>query len=70
MGLTNSVISYQLSVISLFSEQLSDFSFQLFQQFMDINKTIADQKSYQFAIRVVKAYKYLTDEKKEYVLSK
>nr|WP_293131882.1 four helix bundle protein [Okeania sp. SIO3I5] len=28
------------------------------------------QKADQFAIRVVKAYKYLAEEKKEYVLSK
>lgn len=27
-------------------------------------------KAYNFAIRIVKAYKYLCDEKKEYVLSK
>ncbi|MDY7003815.1 MAG: four helix bundle protein [Cyanobacteriota bacterium] len=37
---------------------------------MDINNSIAYQKAYQFAIRIVKAYKYLTEEKKEYVLSK
>ncbi len=27
-------------------------------------------KTYQFAIRIVNAYKYLTEEKKEFVLSK
>ena len=27
-------------------------------------------KSYKFAVRVVKLYKYLTEEKKEYILSK
>ena len=37
---------------------------------MDINNSIVYQKADQFAIRVVKAYKYLTEEKKEYVLSK
>lgn len=34
------------------------------------NKSLSYQKAYQFAIRVVKAYRYLVDEKKEYVLSK
>jgi len=28
------------------------------------------EKSYQFALRIIKLYKYLIDEKKEYVLSK
>ncbi|WP_293081118.1 hypothetical protein [Okeania sp. SIO3B5] len=38
---------------------------------MDINKSIVYQKAYQFAIRVVKAYKYLTEEKKNmYYLNK
>jgi len=37
---------------------------------MDINNSIAYHKAYQFAIIIVKAYKYLTEEKKEYVLSK
>jgi four helix bundle protein len=34
------------------------------------NRSIAYDKAYQFAIRVVKAYRYLIEEKKEYVLSK
>lgn len=33
-------------------------------------KSIAYEKAYKFAIRIVKAYKFLTNEKKEYVLSK
>jgi four helix bundle protein len=33
-------------------------------------KSLSYQKAYQFAIRVVKAYRYLVEEKKEYVLSK
>lgn len=37
---------------------------------MGTNNSIAYQKSYQFAIRVVKAYKYLSEEKKEFILSK
>lgn len=28
------------------------------------------EKAYQFAIRIVKAYRYLTNEKKEFILSK
>ena len=33
-------------------------------------KSVAYEKSYQFAIRIVNAYKYLADNKKEFVLSK
>jgi four helix bundle protein len=33
-------------------------------------KSIVAEKSYKFAIRIVKLYKFLVDEKKEYVLSK
>jgi four helix bundle protein len=33
-------------------------------------KSVAYQKAYQFAIRVVRAYRYLLEEKKEYILSK
>jgi four helix bundle protein len=31
---------------------------------------VIQQKSYAFALRIVKAYKYLVDEKKEFVLAK
>jgi four helix bundle protein len=31
---------------------------------------IIKEKSYKFALRIIKLYKYLTSEKKEYVLSK
>jgi four helix bundle protein len=31
---------------------------------------VLQQKTYAFAIRIVKAYQYLSDEKKEFVLSK
>lgn len=34
------------------------------------NKSIVESKSFNFAIRIVNLYKYLTDDKKEYVLSK
>lgn len=33
-------------------------------------KSIVGEKSYRFAIRIVNLYKYLCDERKEYVLSK
>ena len=33
-------------------------------------KSIAYQKAYRFAIRVVKAYQYLPEKKKEFILSK
>ena len=35
-----------------------------------VSESILKSKSYEFALRVVKLYKYLCDEKKEYVLSK
>ena len=31
---------------------------------------VIQDKSYQFALRIVKLYRYLTEENKEYVLSK
>jgi four helix bundle protein len=34
------------------------------------NKSLAYEKAYKFAIRVVNAYKFLTQEKKEFVLAK
>lgn len=33
-------------------------------------ENILQKKTYAFAIRIVKAYKYLVEEKKEYILSK
>jgi four helix bundle protein len=35
-----------------------------------MSKSIVREKSRSFAIRVIRLYKYLTDEKKEYVMSK
>lgn len=35
-----------------------------------MKNNIVQEKSYQFAIRIVKLYKYLCQEKKEFVLSK
>ncbi len=35
-----------------------------------MQKSIVESKSFNFAIRIVKLYQYLCDEKKEYVLSK
>lgn len=37
---------------------------------MPMNRSLLLEKSITFALRIVKLYKYLTDEKKEYVLSK
>ena len=37
---------------------------------MSTTNSIVYQKAYQLAIRVVNAYKHLTDEKKEFVMSK
>lgn len=35
-----------------------------------MGKSIVENKSYSFALRIIKAYKYLTDKQKEFVLSK
>ena len=35
-----------------------------------MSRSIVEEKSFDFAIRIVKLYKYLMDEKKEFVLSK
>jgi four helix bundle protein len=35
-----------------------------------MKKNIIKTKSFEFALRIVKLYQYLVDEKKEYVLSK
>ncbi len=35
-----------------------------------MKRSIVYEKAYKFSIRVIKAYKYLTKEKKEFVLSK
>ena len=35
-----------------------------------MKENILQTKSYLFALRVIKLYKFLTEEKKEYVLSK
>ncbi len=34
------------------------------------NKSVIGEKSFRFAVRIVKLYKYLCDSKKEFVLSK
>ena len=34
------------------------------------NRSIIEEKSYKFALRIIKLYRYLTEEKKEFVLSK
>ena len=35
-----------------------------------VNKNVIEEKSFEFAVRIVNLYKYLCDDKKEYVLSK
>lgn len=52
-------------IFTVLNFQLHIFSFQ----FTMRNNVIHD-KSYAFALRIVKAYKYLSENKKEYVLSK
>ena len=36
----------------------------------DLKENIIKEKSYKFALRIVKLYKYLCEEKKEFVISK
>lgn len=35
-----------------------------------MSKNVVAEKAYRFSVRIVKLYKWLCDEKKEYVLSK
>lgn len=35
-----------------------------------MKENIVQQKSYAFALRIIKLYRFLTEEKKEFVLSK
>jgi four helix bundle protein len=35
-----------------------------------MKENILQRKSYLFALRIIKLYKFLTEEKKEYILSK
>jgi len=37
---------------------------------MEMKENVIQEKSFKFAIRIVNLYKYLSEEKKEYVLSK
>lgn len=37
---------------------------------MENNKSILKEKSYNFSLRIIKLYKFLCDEKKEFVISK
>jgi four helix bundle protein len=37
---------------------------------MESGKCVLRNKSFEFAVRIVKLYKYLSEEKKEYVISK
>ena len=52
-----------------FSEQLSVISYQLGKWGYIVTSKVY-KKAYQFAIRIVNAYKYLRQEKKEFILSK
>ncbi len=40
------------------------------EQLENQTKNVLYEKAYQFAIRIVNAYKYLTNDKKEFVLAK
>jgi four helix bundle protein len=50
--------------------QLVTTNYQLLFKKIKMSKSIILEKSVKFALRIVKLYKYLTEEKKEYVLSK
>ena len=67
----SSVISQQSLVISQLSQQLSVVGKEKFMSNDDLRlKSAAYNKAYALAIRIVNAYKYLKDSKKEFVLSK
>jgi four helix bundle protein len=60
------VQSAELRIISL------PAAAEIFNYYMryKMQKAIIEQKSFDFAVRIVKLYQYLCEEKKEYVLSK
>ena len=37
---------------------------------MENSKSILKEKSYKFSLRIIKLYKFLCDEKKEFIMSK
>jgi four helix bundle protein len=39
-------------------------------QYLPMKKNVVEEKSYAFALRIVKLYRWLCEEKREYVLSK
>ena len=51
-------------------KKVFQFPFEKLRNIKILNKNIVKEKSFDFAIRIVKLYKYLMDEKKEFVLSK
>ena len=53
-----------------FLQKVFRFLFENLRNIEILNKNIVKEKSFDFAIRIVKLYKYLMDEKKEFVLSK
>ena len=53
-----------------FLQKVFWFLFEKLRKIEILNKNIVKEKSFDFAIRIVKLYKYLMEEKKEFVLSK
>ena len=53
-----------------FLQKVFWFLFEKLRNIEILNKNIVKEKSFDFAIRIVKLYKYLMEEKKEFVLSK
>ena len=53
-----------------FLQKVFWFLFEKLRNLKILNKNIVKEKSFDFAIRIVKLYKYLMEEKKEFVLSK
>ena len=53
-----------------FLQKVFWFLFENLRNIEILNKNIVKEKSFDFAIRIVKLYKYLMEEKKEFVLSK
>ena len=49
--------------------KIDRFSFELYQLFI-MSESILQEKSYKFALRIVKLSQFLNDEKREFVLSK
>lgn len=65
-----SVLRYSIWMLSMNSEQLTMYNWLKMSGPTKSNNNIVQEKSFLFAKRIVRMYQHLSDEKKEFVLSK